>query len=102
MNIVSVIVIFVILLVVAFTSKKHSNIFIAFGLIDIFLRLINYIGDHTIKELDALVDKIFPNSIPAIITHYTGGTLEAILMWGYILLMVIYFFEVTRIFAKRY
>ena len=89
MNIVSVIVIFVILFIVALTSRKHSNIFLAFGLIDIFLRLINYIGNHTIKEIADIVNKIFPNSIAAIITHYTSGTLATILMWGYIILMVI-------------
>ena len=102
MNIVSVIVIFVILFIVALTSKKHSNIFLAFGLIDIFLRLINYIGNHTIKEVGNIVNKIFPNSIASIITHFTSGTLAEILMWGYILLMVIFLFQVCRIFFKRY
>ncbi len=102
MNIVSVIVIFVILFIVALTSKKHSNIFLAFGLIDIFLRLINYIGNHTIKEVADIVNKIFPDSIAAIITHYTSGTLCDILMWGYILLMVIFFIQVTKLFIRRY
>ncbi len=102
MNIVSVIVILVFLLIVAITSKKHSNVFLAFGLVDIFLRLINYIGEHTIKELDALVDKIFPDSFPAIIYHYTNGLVADILMWGYILLMVIFFFHVFKYFTKRY
>ncbi len=102
MNIVSVIVIFVLLFIIALTTNKKSNIFIAFGLIDIFLRLINYIGNHTIKEIGDIVNKIFPNSFAAIITHYTSGTLEQILMWGYILLMVIFFFQVCRIFFKRY
>jgi hypothetical protein len=102
MNIVSVIVIFVVLFIVALTSKKHSNIFLAFGLIDIFLRLINYIGNHTIKEIADIVNKIFPDSIAAIITHYTSGTLSVVLMWGYILLMVIFFIQVFRLFIKRY
>ncbi len=102
MSIVSVIVIFVLLFIIALTSKKHSNIFLAFGLIDIFLRLINYIGNHTIKEIADIVNKIFPDSIAAIITHYTSGTLSVVLMWGYILLMVIFFIQVFRLFIKRY
>lgn len=102
MSIVSVIVIFIILFIIALTSKKHSNIFLAFGLIDIFLRLINYIGNHTIKEVGDLVNKAFPNSIASIIANYTNGTLESILMWGYILLMTIFFFQVCRLFLKRY
>lgn len=102
MNIVSVIVIFIILLVVALTSRKHSNIFLAFGLIDIFLRIVDYIGAHTIKEIDNIVNQIFPNSIPSIITYYTNGTISEILMWGYIILMIIFFFKVFKLFTKRY
>ncbi len=102
MSIVSVIVIFVILFIVALTTKTKSNVFLAFGLIDIFLRIINYIGNHTIKEVSDIINRIFPNSIAAIITHYTSGTLANILMWGYILLMIIFFFQVCRLFLKRY
>ena len=102
MNIVSVIVIFIILLVVAFTSRKRSNVFLAFGLIDIFLRIIDYIGAHTLKELNDFVNSIFPNSIPSIVTHYTSGTLADVLMWGYVLLMIVFFFQVFKLFTKRY
>ena len=102
MNIVSVIVIFVILFVVALTTKKKNNIFLVFGLIDIFLRIMDYIGEHTISEVNNIINKIFPNSIPAIIYNYTDGTLSDILMWGYILLMAIFFYEVLRLLMKRY
>ena len=102
MNIVSVIVIFVLLFIVALTSKKHGNIFLAFGLIDIFLRIMDYIGEHTIKEINSIINKLFPDSFPAIINNYTNGTLADILMWGYVLLMVIFFFQVLRLFMKRY
>ena len=102
MNIVSVIVIFVILFIVALTTNKKSNIFIVFGLIDIFLRIMDYIGEHTIIEVNSIINKIFPDSIPAIIYHYTSGTLADILMWGYILLMIIFFCQVFKILSKRY
>ena len=102
MSIVSVIVIFVILFIIALTSKKHSNIFLAFGLIDIFLRIIDYIGAHTLKEINDFVNSIFPNSISSIVTHYTSGTLADVLMWGYILLMIVFFFQVFKLFTKRY
>ena len=102
MNIVSVIVIFIILLVIALTSRKHSNIFLAFGLVDILLRIIDFIGSHTLKEINNFVNQIFPNSIPGIITHYTNGTLSEVLMWGYVILMAIFFFQVLKIFIKKY
>ncbi len=102
MNIVSVIVIFIILFVVALTTHKKSNVFLAFGLIDIFLRIMDYIGEHTIKEVNNIINKIFPDSFPAIINHYTNGVLSDILMWGYILLMAIFFYYVFHLFIKRY
>ena len=55
MSIVSVIVIFVILFIVALTTKTKSNVFLAFGLIDIFLRLMDYIGKHTISEVNNII-----------------------------------------------
>lgn len=102
MNIVSVIIIFILLFVVALTTKKKSNVFLAFGLIDIFLRIMDYIGEHTIKEVNNIINKIFPDSFAAIINHYTSGTLSDILMWGYILLMIIFFYHVFKLFMKRY
>ena len=102
MNIVSVIIIFVILFVVALTTTKKNNVFLAFGLIDIFLRIMDFIGEHTIKEVNNIINKIFPDSIPAIINHYTSGVLSDILMWGYTLLMIIFFYQVLRLLMKRY
>lgn len=102
MNIVSVIIIFILLFVVALTTKKKSNVFLAFGLIDIFLRIMDYIGEHTIKEVNNIINKIFPDSFADIINHYTSGTLSDILMWGYILLMIIFFYHVFKLFMKRY
>ena len=102
MNIVSVIVIFVILFVVALTTKKKSNVFLAFGLIDIFLRIMDFIGNNTIKAINDIINKIFPDSIPAIIYHYTEGTISDIIMWGYVLLMIIFFSHILKYFLKRY
>ena len=101
MNIVAIIIIVIIVLGIAIFSKKKSNAFIAFGLIDVFLRIMNYIGEHTIKEVNDIINKIFPSSIPAIISNYSTGILEDILMWGYILLMSLFFYYVLRLLLKR-
>ena len=101
MDIISIVVIFIILLIVALSLKKVSNVIIVFGLIDIFLRIINYIGEHTIKEINNVINKIFPDSIPAIINANSSGILCDILMWGYILLMILFLYYVLRILLKR-
>ena len=99
--IVAIILIVIIILGVIFSSRKKSNVFIAFGLIDIFLRIMRYLGDHTIKEVHDLVDKLFPSSIPAIIDNYSTGVLEDILMWIYVFLMCLFFYHVLRLLIKR-
>ncbi len=96
-----IVIIFIILLIAALLFKKFSNVIIAFGLIDIFLRILDYIGKHTIEELNSIINKLFPDSIPAIITGYSEGTLEAILMWGYVFLMILFFFYVTKMLFHR-
>ena len=99
--IVAIILIVIILLFIIFSSKNKTNIFIAFGLIDIFLRIMRYLGDHTIKEVHDLVDRLFPSSIPTIIDNYSSGVLNDILMWAYVFLMCLFFYHVLRLLIKR-
>lgn len=101
MNIVSIIVIACIILAVAIFSNKKSNVFIVFGLIDVFLRIMNYIGNHTIDAVNSIINKLFPNSIGAIITNYSSGVLQDILMWVYVFLMGLFFYHVLRVLLKR-
>ena len=96
-----IVVIFIILLIVALVFKRLDNVIIFFGLIDIFLRIVNYIGDHTIDEIKNIVNKIFPDSIPAIISNYSEGLLENILIWGYVLLMALFIYYVFRMLIHR-
>ena len=98
---IAIIVIFIILLIVALFSNKKSNIFIAFGLIDVFLRIIDYIGNHTIGAINNIINKIFPSSIAEIIANNSSGVLQDIIMWAYVLLMSIFFYYVLRLLIKR-
>ena len=96
-----IVVIFIILLIAALVFKKVSNVIIFFGLIDIFLRILDYIGNNTIKEINDFINKFLPNSIPSIIGNYSSGTLESVLMWGYILLMALFLYYVFRMLIHR-
>ena len=101
MDIVSIIVIFIILLIAALLFKKFSNVIIAFGLIDVFLRIMDYIGKNTIAEINNVINKIFPHSIPAIIDSLSTGILESILMWGYVFLMILFVYYVFKMLVHR-
>ena len=94
-------IIFIVLLIVALVFKKVDNVIIFFGLIDIFLRILDYIGKNTITEINSFINKIFPDSIPAIIKAHSDGTLQSILMWGYILLMILFLYYVLRMLIHR-
>ena len=101
MDIVSIVVIFIILLIVALTLKKVSNVIIVFGLIDISLRILDYIGKHTIKEINDIINRLLPDSIPAIINGNSSGILSDILMWGYVVLMILFVYYVFKVLLKR-
>ena len=96
-----IVVIFILLLIAALAFKRFSNVIIAFGLIDIFLRILDYIGKNTVSEVNNFINKIFPDSIPSIISNYSEGVLESILMWGYILLMILFVYYVFRMLLHR-
>ena len=96
-----ILIIFIILLIVALVFKRASNVVIFFGLIDIFLRILDYIGNNTIKEINNIINKFFPKSIPNIIANYSSGVLENILMWGYILLMILFVYFVFKMLVHR-
>ena len=96
-----IVIIFIILLIVALIFKRFDNVIIFFGLIDIFLRIIDFIGKNTTKEIDNIINKIFPNSIPSIISNYSTGILETILIWIYVGLMILFTFYVLKMLIHR-
>lgn len=96
-----ILILFVILLVVALVFKRLDNTIIFFGLIDVFLRIVDFIGNNTISELNTFINKYFPSSIEAVIKVHTTGTLEVILVWGYVILMAMFLFYVFRMLIHR-
>ena len=96
-----IVIIFVILLVVALVFKRLDNTIIFFGIIDIFLRIVDFIGENTIRELNNFINRYLPSSIPAIIRSYSSGTLEMVLIWGYVILMALFLYYVFRMLLHR-
>ena len=96
-----IVIIFVILLIVALVFKRLDNTIIFFGIIDIFLRIVDFIGENTIRELNNFINRYLPSSIPAIIRSYSSGTLEMVLIWGYVILMALFLYYVFRMLLHR-
>ena len=91
----------VIILLIILLFKRLDNIIIFIGLIDIALRIIYFIGNNTTQGLKSFVIKYFPNSIPFLIGKYTNGIIETILNWGYVIVMIMFCYYVTKILIKR-
>ena len=85
-----IIIVLILLVVIALIFKRLDNTIIAFGLMDVFLRIINFIGNHTTDGIKDFTNKYFPNSIGAIISNHSSGALETILIWLYVILMAMF------------
>ena len=97
------VIIVVALIIVAFCwFRTFSKSVYAVAIIDIFLRLLNYISANIgIKEFHSWVRKIFPESIPGLLDNYMTGIALDIFEWIYVVLMVIFLLYVIRTFIRK-
>ncbi len=99
---VDLIVVVILLLIVIFCFRRFSSFVYAYAIIDIFLRLLHFIEVNVkVPELQNLINKYFPNSIEAIITGYTGGIIETILLWVNAIMYAIFLTYIVRIFIHK-
>ncbi len=97
----AVIVIALVIFAVCWFRSFSKSVY-AFAIIDLFLRILNYIANHIgIKGFASWVNKVFPNSIPAIIGRYTNGILCDILVWIYVAFMACFLFYTVRVFIHK-
>lgn len=96
-----VIIILVALIIIALIFKRLDNTIIAFGLIDVFLRIIHFIGNNTTEGIKTFINKYLPASIEAIIRNNSQGALETILIWLYVIVMAMFWYFVLRMLIKR-
>ena len=97
------VIIIVALILFAFCwFRKFSKTVYAVAIIDIFLRLINYISANIgIPGFNNWVKSLFPASMPGLLDKYMDGILLTIFVWIYVALMVAFLFYVTRTFIKK-
>ncbi len=99
---IDLIVIIVLLLIVVFWFRRFSSFVYSFAIIDIFLRILNFIQGHVpVPELQSLISKYFPNSIEALIYAYTNGIIETILLWLYVGMYAVFLGYIIKIFIHK-
>ena len=96
-------IVVVALIIVAFCwFRRFSKMVYAVGIIDIFLRLINYISANIgIPGFNEWVIRIFPTSIPGLLDRYMDGILLTVFVWIYVFFMVVFLFYATRTFIRK-
>ena len=99
---IDLIVIIVLLLIVVFCFRRFSSFVYSFAIIDIFLRIVNFIKNNIpIDELKNALNKYFPGSIEHVICGYSSGIIETILMWAYTILYAIFLSYVIKTFIHK-
>jgi len=99
---IDLIVIVLLLLIVILCFRRFSSFVYSFAIIDIFLRILDFISKNVpVPELKTLIETYFPNSIEAIIYHYTNGILTTIIMWVYVILYGCFLAYTVRTFIHK-
>ena len=96
-------IIVIALIIVSFCwFRRFSKSVYALAIIDIFLRLLNYISANIgIPGFNGWVKSIFPTSIPGLLDNYMDGMLLTVFVWIYVILMVVFLFYVVRTFLRK-
>ena len=97
-----IILIAVIVLFVFLFKRTFSSFVYAVAVTDIFFRIVTYLKIRlTSGSLFEFLDKNIPSNIPAVIEKYTNYEFSIVLIWGYVILMIVFEFYAIRIFMKK-
>lgn len=99
---IDLIVLIVFLVVVVCYSKKFQTYIFGFAATDIFFRILNFLKNNIpISGIKGELSKYVPKSIPSMIDKYTNSTINMLLMWAYVIVMIIFLYFIVKIFIKR-
>ena len=95
---IDLIIVIILLLVVILLFRRFSSFVYAMAIIDIFLRIIDFLRIKVpLKELG----NIFPSSIPAILDKYMDGALYEVFLWIYVIIYVCFLVYITNYFIHK-
>ena len=97
-----IILIAVIILFVFLFKRTFSSFVYAVAVTDIFFRIVTYLKIRlTSGSLYAFLDRYIPTNIPAVIEKYTNDEFSIVLIWGYVILMIVFEFYAIRTFMHK-
>jgi hypothetical protein len=95
-------IIVVLILIVVCIFKEIGKIPVMLGIVEIFLRLINYFGDHLGNEsIQTFINNYFPDSLYSLVGKYTEGVTYDVLSWGLFAIFVLFLIYLLKKFFSR-
>ena len=96
------IIILILLGVFLFFFRRFDAFVFFVAIIDIFLRIMTFIkGQVTDPEVASIIGRYFPESVPAIINHYSADIINTILMWVLVVIYIIFEVLIIKSFWRR-
>ena len=97
-----IILIAVIVLFVFLFKRTFSSFVYATAVTDIFFRIVTYLKITLARgAVYTFIDTYIPSNIPEVIGRYTKGIFCDVLVWGYVILMIIFEFYAIRTFMHK-
>ena len=98
----AVIIILIILILVLLFKRTFSSAIYAIVIVDIFLRLVNFLmGYINIKgDVGSFLNRI-PASLNSVIINSTNGIFEDILLWAIFIVYIIFLYYIIGNFIKK-
>lgn len=95
-----IIILLIVGVVVIYKDVKFVTYLI--GILEIFFRLIHYIGDNiTFINLNPFVNKYIPYSLFSIIEKYTSGVVSAIISWLLVAVFIMFLVYLVKYLIKK-
>ena len=97
-----VIVLGVAIVFVVIYSKRLQTYMFGFGAIDITFRILNIVCSFIpSKSVRTMINTYVPESVPAVINHYTKDMINMVLTFAYVLIMLLFLIYIFKVFIKR-
>mgnify|MGYP004461659179 CR=1 FL=1 len=96
------IVFVVLLLLVVYFFRRFDSFVYFIAIFDILLRILTFIKYNIgLADVSAIIGKYIPESVPAIINKYLTDLPATIVVWGYVIVMIVFEFYIIKYFWKK-
>ncbi len=96
-------VVVLIIFVIGLIKYKHFSSYVyLFCFTDMLFRVLNFINTHvSLGTVNGYISKYVPSSLYGVIVKYTSDIVETVLVWGYVILFIVFLYYTLQIMLKK-